>query len=310
MTLIAPVPPAISPAPPVAAPDRRWPIELLWEAEPARLGVTIRGGPLPDDLRPRFGASLEIPLHPDRPTVVANFVATVDGVVALDRAGATGGREISGGFEPDRFLMGLLRATADAVLVGAGTFRASRTHTWTPASVHPPSAGAFAAWRRDLRLAKAPTTVIVSASGRLDAEEIGSDPEQPVLVVTTCSGAGRLATLAERGHVDVVAVGDDEQVPIAALVALLHERGFRLVLSEAGPTLFGELIAARTVDELFLTIAPRLVGRSERARRLGLVEGAGFQPDLVPWARLRSVSRSDGFLFLRYDLAGADRKGV
>ena len=69
---------------------------------------------------------------------IVNFVSTFDGVVALDRVGASGGREISGGFEPDRFVMGLLRASADAVLVGAGTVRASGTRAWTPGRVHPP----------------------------------------------------------------------------------------------------------------------------------------------------------------------------
>ncbi len=310
ITLASPEPARIVTAEPETAADRPWTLERLWEAERAVSTAPVRGGRLPASLAERFGARLEIPLRSNRPTIVANFVTTLDGVVALDPNGATGGREISGGYEPDRFVMGLLRATADAVLVGAGTVRASRTHAWTPASVHPPSVEAFAAWRRALRLTTTPTTVILSASGRLDADEIGSDPEQPVLVVTTGAGAGRLATLAEGGQVDVVAVGDGEQVPIAALGALLHERGFRLVLSEAGPTLFGELIAARTVDELFLTVAPRLVGRSEGARRLGLVEGVGFTPDVVPSARLWSVSRCDGYLFLRYDLTGDDRKGA
>ena len=102
----------------------------------------------------------------DRPTVIANFVSTLDGVVAFDTEGASGGGEISGFFEPDRFVMGLLRAMADVVLVGAGTVRAAPTHEWTARHVQRASADAFALWRRRLGITTAqPTTVVVTASG-------------------------------------------------------------------------------------------------------------------------------------------------
>lgn len=312
MTTTAPAPPAISPAPPLAAPVRGWPIELLWEDEPPPTGVVVRGGQLPAELRARYGARLEISLRPDRPTIAVNLVSTLDGVVALDRAGATGGREISGGFEPDRFVMGLLRATADAVLVGAGTVRASRTHAWAPGQAHPPSASSYAGWRRTLGLAAAvPTTVMVSASGELDAGHPGlAEPGLPIIVVTTTAGARRLRGLRRHDHVEIVALADAARVPTEAVIDLLRELGFEFVLSEGGPTLFGELLAARAVDELFLTVAPQVAGRGEQAERLGLVEGVAFPPGLAPWARLRSVMRSEGHLFLRYHLAGPDREGV
>lgn len=312
MTSTVLAPPATSPTQPLASPNGGWPIELLWEAEPSPTGAAVRGGLLPTELQARFGARLEIPLRLDRPTIAVNFVSTLDGVIALDRAGGSGGREISGGFEPDRFLMGLLRATADAVLVGAGTVRASRTHAWTPGQVHPASAASFAGWRRDLGLAPiGPTTVMVTASGELDPCHLGvGDVDRSVIVVTTSAGARRLRDLPRRDHVEIVSVGDDARVPVGALLDFLRERDFGLVLSEGGPTLFGQLLSARAVDELFLTVAPQVAGRSERADRLGLVEGVGFPPDLAPWARLRSVMRSDDHLFLRYDLGGPDRGGV
>ncbi len=283
--------------------EARWRIEPLWEAAPPLLGGAVRGGQLPADLASRFGADLAIPLHPDQPTIVANFVSTLDGVVALDRAGATGGREISGGFEPDRFLMGLLRATADAVLVGAGTVRASWTHAWTPGHVHPPSAAAYARWSRELGLAAAPTTVVVTGSGDLDPSHLGlADANVPVVIATTNRGALRLVELARRDHIEVVALADEGHVPVGGLLDLLREREFALVLCEAGPTLFGDLLAARAVDELFLTLAPQIAGRSERSPRLGLVEGVGFTPAIAPWARLRGVMRSADHLFLRFEL--------
>ena len=75
---------------------------------------------------------------------VANFVATLDGVVAFDTDESSGGGEISGFFDPDRFVMGLLRAMADVVLVGAGTVRSAPTHEWTARRVHPASAALYA----------------------------------------------------------------------------------------------------------------------------------------------------------------------
>jgi riboflavin biosynthesis pyrimidine reductase len=292
------------------ASDTRWPIELLWDAGDAANATIVRGGRLPASLRSRFGGVLEIPLRADRPTVVANFVSTLDGVVALDRSGQSGGREISGGFEPDRFLMGLLRATADAVLVGAGTVRASSTRSWVPARIHPPSAPGYAEWRRNLGLRTAqPTTIVVSASGKLELDP-ADEPSGSVVIVTTTPGARRLHVASRSSRVEVVAITDEPRIPIRALVDFARERGFRLVLSEAGPTLFAELLAAGAIDELFLTVAPQVAGRSAQAQRLGLVESVGFSAGAAPWARLRSVMRAQDYLFLRYDFSRPDRKDV
>ncbi|HEV8637557.1 MAG TPA: dihydrofolate reductase family protein [Chloroflexota bacterium] len=309
MTVFFPARPTSPPSHPAGRLGPPWPIELLWQAEFAS-DSPVRGGGLPADLRERFAARLAIPLRRDRPTVVANFVSTLDGVVAPDRHGATGGGEISGGFEPDRFLMGLLRATADAVLLGAGTVRASHSKVWTPGGVHPPSAASFAEWRRLLGLSVGgPATVIVSGSGSLDVARLGADAGVPVLIVTTTRGARRLRGAPRPDHVEIVSVADGPPLAIETVLGILLKLGYRLVLSEAGPTLFGELLEARAVDQLFLTVAPQLAGRSGGNDRLGLVEGVGFPPALAPWARLLSVSRSADHLFLRYDLR-PDRRGV
>src|SRR4249920_3370720 len=134
-----------------------------WRIEPLLTPPTDgrrRGGGLPPDLARRYGADLSVTLRADRPTIISNFVGTIDGVVAFDTEGRTGGRQVSGASEPDRFLMGLVRATSDAVLNGAGTVRSGK-HRWTPSSLHPASAAAYAGWRRALGLAPQPTAVIV-----------------------------------------------------------------------------------------------------------------------------------------------------
>src|SRR2546428_3309213 len=140
--------------------------DTLFEA-PAP-GGPLRGGSLPAELR-RYGDRLAIPMRVDRAVVVVNFVSSLDGVITLDpRTG--NGAEISGFNEPDRFVMGLLRTLADAVIVGAGTVRAAGGHEWTPRRVHPAYAEAYAAWRRKLGLAPQPTTVVVTATRDVPAD--------------------------------------------------------------------------------------------------------------------------------------------
>lgn len=285
-------------------PPRSWAIEPVWSetGAPADGPADRRGGSLPDGLRQQHPGPLEIALRPDRPVVAVNFVSTLDGVVALDRDGATGGREISGAFEPDRFMMGLLRTMADAVLVGAGTVRASRVPGWTPAIVHPASRAAYGAWRTSLGLGAAPpTTVIVTGSGDVPPAILqGGSERAHVVVLTTETGWRRLREAAREGSGEIVAVSSGDRVPVEAVLDELRDRGFRLVLSEGGPGLFGELLAAGAVDELFLTVAPQLVGRSADVTRRSLVEGVGFSPASAPWARLSSIERCENHLFLRY----------
>lgn len=289
-------------------PDEVWRIEPLLDVQRPPV-QHLRGGRLPLPLARRYGSDLAIALRRDRPTIIANFVSTLDGVVAFDTLGRSGGRAVSGGFTPDRFLMGLLRATADAVLVGAGTVRSGNRHVWTPEHVHPPSAAAFAAWRRQLGLAApAPTTVMVTASGRIDPEHPGlHDPSVPVLIVTTASGAERLERLALPRSVDVEVAGDGGRIAEDALLAHLAGRHLELVVCEGGPTLFGGLIGAGLIDELFLTIAPQLAGRAAALPRLALVEGFAYEVGTTPWAELRSVMRADNHLFLRYELDATSR---
>jgi riboflavin biosynthesis pyrimidine reductase len=280
-------------------------LEPLWEARAADASpVDIRGGLLPPELSARFPGELSIPLATERPTIVANFVSTLDGVVALGPSEPTaGGGEISGFSDADRFMMSLLRAVADVVVLGAGTVRVGRRHVWTPAYVQPAFAEAFAAWRSELWLAPQPTTVVVTASGNLEATHAGlNDPDVPVIVATTKAGADRLARLPLAPNVRVVALGDEGRVPVGALVQVIRETGARLALCEGGPHLFGELVRARLIDELFLTVAPQLAGRDDAIKRLALIEGTSFGEGRGRWAELVSVRRAGDDMFLRYRL--------
>jgi riboflavin biosynthesis pyrimidine reductase len=189
--------------------------------------------------------------------------------------------------------MGLLRACADVVLVGAGTLLASPKGTWRPEKVYPRAADGFAALREEWGMAERPAVAVVSTGASLD-------PNHPVLqdgvLLTTAAGAEALAAVLP----DVVAVNDGDWVDLRAAVAVLRGRGHERVLSEAGPHVFGSLLADALVDELFLTVSPVLAGRDLAAKRFGLVEGVELLPDVRSSPRLASVRRGNDHLFLRY----------
>jgi riboflavin biosynthesis pyrimidine reductase len=279
-------------------------IEPLWQAPEAHPidPVDKRGGLLPPGLADRFPGELAIELVPERPVIVANFVSSIDGVVALGPTEpSAGGGEISGFSESDRFMMALLRGLADVVVVGAGTVRVGRGHEWTSRHVQPGLARVFADWRGELWLAPQPTTIVVTASGDLDATHKGLNaPDVPVIVATTTAGAKNLSRLSFSAGVRIAPVSEEDYVPAGALLELIRSTGARVALCEGGPHLFGELLRARLVDELFLTVGPQVIGRDATARRLALVEGTNFGDGRGRWATLASVRHAGDDLFLRY----------
>lgn len=229
------------------------------------------------------------------PCVVANFVQTIDGVVAipeLDRSNAI----VSGESEEDRFVVGLLRACADVVLVGARTMVSAPRSLWRPERVYPAAADAFAELRSRRSRAEHPAVAVVTAGGSLD-------PAHPALeegaVVLTTEAAATALRQAVPARSEVVAVNAGDRVDLGLALAALRERGHAIILSEAGPTLFGALLAQRLVDELFLTISPLVAGRGA-SHRLALVEGTELLPHAAEPAELLSLRRSGGHLFVRY----------
>jgi riboflavin biosynthesis pyrimidine reductase len=241
---------------------------------------------LPEVLRATYGG----PFGLREDCVYANFVASIDGVVAL-RTDEESGHIISGGSEADRFVMGLLRACADVVLLGAGTFRKAAGHLWHAESIHPAAAPHFAELRRRLGLRPHPALVLVTATGEID-------PAQPALrdslIVTTAAGEARL-----KGRVPPTARFQSGPIRLAALLDRLRADGHRRILTEGGPTLASELAAEGLLDELFLTRSPMLFGRTTSDGRKGLIEGVDLSGRAVD---LLGVRRHGSYVFLRYGL--------
>jgi riboflavin biosynthesis pyrimidine reductase len=149
-------------------------------------------------------------------------------------------------------------------------------------------------------LADRPTTVLVTGSGDIPVGRASSlDPDIPVVIATTRAGARRLGRSALGSHVRVEPVAAGSAVSGDDIVALGARLGARLLLTEGGPHLLGRMLADDQLDELFLTLAPQLVGR-DGDDRLGLVEGLALHPAAAHWLRLDDVRRSGDHLFLRY----------
>jgi riboflavin biosynthesis pyrimidine reductase len=151
---------------------------------------------LPEELKILYGGDLRFPAFDFRPYVVGNFVSTIDGVVSFKIPGKSGGGDISGFNEADRFIMGLLRASVDAVIVGAGTLReVSPGHLWLAEQVYPEASEHYARYRhRVLNKRVPPLNVIVSGSGAVDLQmAVFRTAALKTLIVTSPKGAELLA---------------------------------------------------------------------------------------------------------------------
>jgi len=264
--------------------------------------------PLPPALAALYGP-LTLRKPAARPLVLANFVSTLDGVVALSEPGAEGGAPISGHDRHDRAVMGLLRAVSDAVVVGAGTLRSVPRSLWTAQYIYPPLAAEYAALRAALGKPEAPLNVIVTARGELDLTlPVFASGAVPVLVVTTPIGAASLVGRNPPADLRLASGGTPDRVlashVLSAIVATLPR--CETILVEGGPQVMADFFGERVLDELFLTLAPQVAGRDATHPRPGLVAGALLLPEQPRWGALASVKRHGSHLFLRYSFPRED----
>ena len=230
----------------------------------------------PEELAARFRLREVAP--PQRPYVLVNMVASLDGKATLE------GRTSGLSSELDRTLFHHLRTQVDAVMVGAGTAREERYGRITKSD--------------ELRQKRAneglvPDALAVVVSGRLNLPPdlpLLNEPEQTVVIAT--GSEHELPGLA--GNVEYARVGDD----LPRLMGYLHERhGVRSILCEGGPTLNSFLFAAGLVDELFLTLSAKVIGG---AATLTIVAGRELVDPAE--ATLMSVAEADGELYTRWRL--------
>jgi riboflavin-specific deaminase-like protein len=218
----------------------------------------------------------------ERPYVVTNFVLTLDGHATID------GRSGRIGSDVDTAMLVALRTRVDAVMIGAGTMRAER---------YGRVVGDPAKRERREREGLAHDPLMVIVSGRLDLPwdaPLFTEADGRVLIFTYSDveppeTATQVRVVRHDGAVDLA----------AALAYVRRERGVRALLCEGGPRLHAQLIDLGLVDELFVTLAPKLAGGS----------GPGLVVDLAERVRALELAwllheESTGELFARYRAAG------
>ncbi len=261
-------------------------------------------GRLPERLAVLYDGNLDFAELADRPYVVGNFVETMDGIISFETPGKATGAVVSGNKSADAFVMGLLRSCADAVLIGSETLRIDTGAVLSPDTSYPSERETFDTFRRAQGKRRNPLNVVVTGSGSIDLEgPIFHTPDLSALIVTTDEGRERLHRKygTDLSAIAIRSVGSGARVPPREILRVLFvEFGVRLLLHEGGARLFGAFLAESLVDELFLTIAPQIAGRSLQQTRPGFAGDTLFAPETAPWWRIRSVKRAEDHLFLRY----------
>jgi riboflavin-specific deaminase-like protein len=235
--------------------------------------ATVTAAEVLDRLDPVAAA----PAH--RPHTIVNFVASADGRAAFR------GRSAPLSDPGDRSMFHGLRERVDGVFAGTGTMRAERYGRL----VRDPDRRARRAARG---LAPDPVACVITRSGEIPTEiPLFADADSRVLVFSSQPVA--LDSVSARVETVVL---DPGEVTMTTMVRVLRrDHDVRALLCEGGPTVFGALLREGLVDELFLTVAPRLNGG-------GSDPPLSVGPDLPePIAlELRWALEREGTLFLRY----------
>jgi riboflavin-specific deaminase-like protein len=204
---------------------------------------------------------------PGRPFVFINMVASVDGKTTVD------GSERGLGSAADKRVFYELRANADAVLNGANTLRISGSSSLVRDAD-------LVEWRRAHMPRPQGLGAVITASADLplDAPFFTSRDFEAAVFVARTAPPERIQRLRQTGRaVHLIAEGNRG---VTDTVRILHEAyGVRRLLCEGGATINAALIHQGLADELFLTIAPKIVAGRDS---LSVVEGEPFHRDTMP----------------------------
>lgn len=267
--------------------------------------------PLPPDIRARYGP-FGFPACADthRPYITSNFVNGLDGRASFrEIAGRTSGSEVSKSSE-DRWLMDFLRAHHDAQLIGAGTLREEKDADGQ-GSDYAIEDEELWAYRREVLGFGPQRVMILTGSGNIDADHrIFRSPRVEPWILTTSVGErnlrARLKALGREQPIKILGIGEGTHADLAAIVELLRrEHGIGTLLCEGGPSLYGELLEKKLIDEDFRTISMQVLGESGKAgiTRPTAYGHVSYTPESAPWFRLISIHYSlpyHAFFRLRY----------
>jgi 5-amino-6-(5-phosphoribosylamino)uracil reductase len=222
---------------------------------------------------------------PDRPYTLLSCSMSIDGYIA----GAASRLLLSNGADFER--VDAVRASCDAILVGAATVRIDNPRLLVRSQVH-----------RDERAARglppSPAKVTVTRRAQLDAEAdffTTGDAEKLVYCASPRVGDARallggLATVVDGGHT----------VKMGRLSADLADRGVERLMVEGGGNIHTQFLTDDLVDELQLVVAPVFVGDSDAPR---FVRDGTFPWNPARRAKLAEVRQIGDVVLMRYALS-------
>ena len=223
----------------------------------------------------------------ERPFVLINMAMTADGKIT------SASREYPRFTSAyDRLGMDRLRAGADAILVGAGTMRADNP------ALHVRDAE-MREYRASLGKPAGLTRVLVTRSGTIDPDSRFFSDE---------GGGDRIVATVEETPPEVFSGVEDRAqvwkcgrggVDLVQLLRRLREHGVERLLVEGGGELNWHFIEADLVDELYVTIAPTLLGGRNAPT---LLEGEGLSMKTQRRLRLAGLHREGDELYCRYEV--------
>ena len=225
--------------------------------------------------------------HPNRPFVSINMVSSIDGKVSIQ------GTSSDLGSTYDRVVMNTIRSGHDAIMVGLGTIRAEKYSPKLPEPL---------AQRRLFRgLRPQPWLVLATTSEQFPHENLIHADSDNTLILRPESAEGRLESADLEGKREWIKGKSPERtIDIAQALRLLRKKyDVKKLLVEGGPSLNHQLAEAGLVDQLFLTVSPKLLGGSN-GKSPGILQG---NPLKTPTELMISTSYIvDNEVFLHYKI--------
>lgn len=230
---------------------------------------------------------MSTPPPAERPFVTANFAITADGRISTRN------------FTPadfsskrDKRRLSEIRATCDAVLAGVRTVAADKMVMGLPVEE-------LRAERIARNLPPYPTRVLASRSGDIDPDlRVFTRDFSPILIFAP----EKMSPLVQAALAEKATVYLHPQLDLPRMLeTLASEHRIQRVVCEGGPQLFHSMLLEDLVDELHLTITPRVFGGTGAPTITGLA--GDFLPSSIPW-RLEGMETIGEECFLRY---GRDR---
>lgn len=225
---------------------------------------------------------------PAGPHVTVNMAMSADGKITTHRR-----ERVALGSAEDRYLMDVLRARADAVIIGAGTLRldgwAIRVRNTEVR-------------RKRVRQGRPTHPLNVALTSRLDippTAQFLTHPHTRKLIITS-SLAPRARVRRFEKLAEIVVLPTRRIRPDDVLDAL-SRRGVRRVLVEGGGQINFSFFEAGLVDEIYITVTPRIIGGADAPTP---VDGHGFLVENHIRLDLLSCRKRGDDVFLRYRIRG------